>query len=99
MQHFDIVSYKWGSSQTYKIRVYVTHRSEQVIRCRICAADKVMEIEKKLQGSRRVWQVTGANFKLSNDLNSNTITLGAIGYQIEKALEGPQPKYIHPKNR
>lgn len=96
MEPFTIEVYKYGTKNLYRIRCYITHRSEQVIRFRLCAGNRSMTIEKQTPaGKQPKWQVTDKNFQVYRHEHDHQMTFACIVRSLELYLRGP----IQPRDR
>lgn len=96
MEPFQIIVYKYGTSKPYRIRCYITYKSEQVIRFRLCGGERSMTIEKQTPpGKNPKWYVTDKNFDVYRHEHTHQMTFACIVRELELYLRGP----ITPRDR
>jgi len=89
---FEIRVPKWGEPKTYfRMNVEIFYRSEQVIRFKIVAGEKIMIMEKLLTKTKGQWKIKEMNFVMTGDTKVNAGSIMNIQDQIDYYLEG-RPK-------
>jgi hypothetical protein len=89
---FEIRVGKWGESRKYIMKVEVVYQSEQVIRFKITAGGREMDMEKLLLKKTNQWKLTATNFKLDGNPQAIAGAILNIQKEIEYKLNPKTPK-------